>query len=344
MKVAVVILNYNGQEQLAQFLPGVIKYSPDPVEVVIADNGSTDESLDWLKDTYPNLAVIDLKENFGFAEGYNQALKQIEADYYVLLNSDVEVTPNWIEPIIGRMQSDETIAAAQPKILAQQAKDHFEYAGASGGWLDYLGYPFCRGRIFDLNEKDHGQYNEEANIFWASGAALFIRASLFHQIGGFDGSYFAHSEEIDLCWRLQRAGFVIKCFPQSVVYHVGGGTLNYQSPFKAFLNFRNSLYTILKNEPALKLVWLIPARLILDGVAGFLFISQGKFKHLGAILKAHFSFYGNIIQTLRNKRLYREKVNACRIKETNQLKGRYLGSIVVDYYLRKKRTFKDLPG
>ena len=341
MTVAVVILNYNGKTHLAQFLPSLLKYSSE-ADIYIADNGSTDGSLEWLKSNYPSLNCINLQKNYGFAGGYNEALKQVDAEYYILLNSDVEVTPEWIPPIIDLMNSNEQIAACQPKIKAYHQKDFFEYAGACGGWMDYLGYPFCRGRVFDINEEDQGQYDTAQDIFWASGAALFVRSHLFHQIGGFDASYFAHSEEIDLCWRLQKAGYQIKCQPESVVYHVGGGTLNYQSAFKTFLNFRNSLYTLLKNESALKLVWLLPIRLILDGVAGLLFISQGKYDHLKAILKAHWSFYGNFSKTLKIRRKYQILVRHLKRAGKNKLNGRYFNSIVFQYYLLGKKYFKDL--
>ena len=341
MNVAIVILNYNGQKYLEQFLPSVLEHSGENVAIYIADNASTDHSISWLKQYYPLIPIIELKENFGFAGGYNEALKRIQAKYYILLNSDIEVTPNWISPIINKLEADSTIAAAQPKIKAFNQRTHFEYAGAAGGWVDFMGYPFCRGRIFDVNEKDEGQYEEPHAIFWASGAALFIRAELFHQIGGFDADYFAHSEEIDLCWRLQRAGYQIMCYPESVIYHVGGGTLNYQNAFKTYLNFRNSLFTLLKNESILKLIWLIPARLILDGVAGILFITQGKYDHVKSILKAHGSFYNYFGRTLKSRRYFNALVKSNRVAKS-KLSGRYLGSIVFQFYIVKKKYFKDL--
>ncbi|MEM6964277.1 MAG: bifunctional riboflavin kinase/FAD synthetase, partial [Bacteroidota bacterium] len=290
-RVSIVILNYNGLDYLKKFLPSVVQSNYENFEIIVADNGSTDTSIGFLKTQYDHVRILDLGENHGFAKGYNLALDQVDADYFILLNSDVEVAKNWIYPIVELMEKDKTIGACQPKIKSYQRKKYFEYAGAAGGWLDTLGYPFCRGRIFDQLEEDTGQYNTTTEIFWASGAALFVRAKLFKALGGFDPDYFAHAEEIDLCWRIKRAGFKIMVRPRSVVYHVGGGTLDYLNPRKTYLNFRNTLFTILKNEPKGKLLWLIPLRLILDGVAGGLFLVQGKFAHIKSILEAHFSFY-----------------------------------------------------
>ncbi len=341
-KAAIVILNYNGKEHLEKFLPSVINTIKDTTDLYVADNHSTDDSVNWLRQNHPSITLIELNKNHGFAGGYNQCLEQVDADFYVLLNSDVEVTPGWLDPILRLLNSDQTIAACQPKIRAYTEKEYFEYAGAAGGWIDYLGYPFCMGRIFDVNEKDTGQYDGVRPIFWASGATMVIRADLFHKVGGFDADYFAHSEEIDLCWRLQRAGYKIMTCTDSVVYHLGGGTLNYQSDFKIYLNFRNSLFTLLKNEPVLKLLWLIPTRLILDGVAALLFLSEKKYTNIQAILKAHRSFYRNFFKILKQRRINKKIINEIKIKKRSQLQGRYKGSIVLQYYILGKKRFRDI--
>lgn len=341
-KVAVVILNYNTQALLQEFLPFVLASTYKNIEVVVADNGSSDNSKEWLQEAYPAIRLINLKQNWGFAEGYNKALEQVEADYYVLLNSDVEVTPNWIEPILQRMEQEPGVAAAQPKILAQKQRNTFEYAGAAGGWIDYLGYPFCRGRIFQTVEEDRKQYDSVQEIFWASGAALFIKASLFRQIGGFDPSYFAHLEEVDLCWRLKRAGFRILAVPNSTVYHVGGATLEYENPQKTYLNFRNSLFTLVKNESSGKLRWLLPTRLVLDGVAGMLFLLQGRFRHVQAIVKAHWSFFPVYRQVLAKRRQDYEQIQRISIQPEPNRVGIYPKSIVWQYYARGVKRFKNL--
>ncbi len=334
--VAVVILNFNGKNLLQKFLPGVIQHSLQAT-IYVADNASTDDSISFLKSEFPTVKLIELKENYGFAKGYNEALKQVKADYFVLLNSDVEVTPNWIEPIINLMQADKTIAAAQPKILAYNIKDEFEYAGACGGFIDKYGYPFCRGRIFDTLEKDNTQYNQPIEIFWATGACMFVRANVFNDLKGFDGFYFAHMEEIDLCWRIRNQQHKIMVVPQSLVYHVGGGTLNKLSPQKTFLNFRNSLISLTKNNASGILFLKIMARLVLDGVAGIKFFIEGNPLHTWAIVKAHFSFYGNLKNTLR---LRKEIKSAPNYKPSNN--QIYQSSIVFDYYIKKKKFFSDL--
>ena len=340
--VGIVILNYNGIQYLKKFLEGVKQTDYKNFTIVIADNGSTDESLVYLQENHPDITILDLKENHGFAGGYNHALMDLEFDYFVLLNSDIEVTPNWLDPLIETMVQDDSIAACQPKIRAYDQKDYFEYAGASGGWIDFLGYPFCRGRIFNYNEKDTGQYDKASAVFWATGAALLIKSDLFKRIGGFDARFFAHSEEIDLCWRLQRAGYEIYCNPQSVVYHVGGGTLNYQSPHKTFLNFRNSLFTLTKNESMGKLLWLIPFRLILDGLAGVLFIYQKKWPHLIAIIKAHFSYYYWLGYIINQRKKDQKRINAIAVNKKVQLKGLYNGSVVFQYFFRGIKRFSQL--
>lgn len=341
-KVAVVILNYNGRAYLQRFLPSLLHSTYPNLEVIIADNASTDDSTEYLEEHFPQLRLIELPQNYGYAGGYNEALRQVEgAEYYVLLNSDIEVTPGWIEPIVQIMEKDQNIAAAQPKVLSFDKRDSFEYAGAAGGWMDTLGYPFCRGRIFDHTEKDQGQYNSTQEIFWATGAAMFIRAELFHKIGGFDPDYFAHAEEIDLCWRLKRAGYKIVVRPQSVVYHVGGGTLSYNTPRKTYLNFRNTLYTIYKNEASSKLLWLLPLRLVLDGLAAGLFLSQGRLDHIRSIVQAHWSFFPKLSELRKKRRETAQWVEDCRIQPENH-QGRYRRSIAMDYYGRKKRHFADL--
>jgi riboflavin kinase/FMN adenylyltransferase len=348
--VAVVILNYNTRRHLELYLPSVVANS-GAARIIVADNGSPDDSREFLQGHYPNIELIDLQQNWGFAEGYNRALKQVQAEIYVILNSDVEVAPNWLTPILEAMKQDPTIAVAQPKILAWEeraamqnqatAVSKFEYAGASGGWIDQLGYPFCRGRIFSQREADHGQYDDPQECFWASGAAFFIRAELYHNFGGFDGDYFAHNEEIDLCWRLKRAGYSIWCIPQSVVWHLGGGTLEYENPRKVFLNFRNSLYSLLKNEPWGKLLWLIPARFLLDGLAGARFAAKKQFKAIWAIVRAHLSFYGNLGLMLKKRREANQLIERHNIAPKN-VQGIYKGSIIIAHYLRRIKLFSKL--
>ncbi len=340
-EVAIVILNYNGQSYLKQFLPYVLESEYENLSIYVADNASTDNSREVLSD-FEQVKTLFLPENGGFARGYNEALEQIQADFYILLNSDVEVTPGWIKPIMKTFAEQPEVAVCQPKILSFHDKSAFEYAGGSGGWIDKLGYPFCRGRIFGITEKDEGQYNDEAEIFWASGAALFIRAPLFDQIGGFDADYFAHAEEIDLCWRIKRAGYSIKVVPESVVYHVGGGTLNYDTPRKVYLNFRNTLYNIVKNDPISKALWLIPVRLILDGLAGLLFLSQGKFSLIASILKAHWHFIPKLPRTWQKRKMYQGLVDKVRLKPVTELSAVYPKSIVWQFYAQRKQRFKDL--
>lgn len=335
--IAIVILNYNGKKHLQDFLPSVIQHSEGLAEIIVADNGSTDDSCDFLKSTFPKVRLLEMPENYGFAEGYNQALKQVEADYYVILNSDVEVTAGWIEPIIEMMESNKKIAAVQPKIRAFHQKDHFEYAGAAGGMMDKWGYMYSRGRIFDTLEKDNGQYDEVIPITWASGAAMFIRAELYHNFGGFDGDYFAHMEEIDLCWRMRRAGYRIMAQPKSVVFHVGGGTLDYNNPRKTFLNFRNIYTTLVKNLPFGTLFWLIPLRLVLDAAAAFLFLTKGQFQQIWSIARAHWTFFFSIFKILKKKKQTDSIVEKYRVDKINQ-ESVATESVVIGYYLRGKRT------
>lgn len=341
--VGVVILNYNGKKWLEKFLPSVVATQYPNATIYVADNGSTDDSLSFLSENYPAVKTIVMDKNHGFAGGYNVALQEIEnEEYFVLLNSDVAVSPNWIDPIIAAMEKDKSIGACQPKILNEQQPDHFEHAGAAGGWIDYLGYPFCRGRVFNVTEKDEGQYDDNAEIFWASGASLFIRAKLFKNIGGFDASFFAHMEEIDLCWRIKRAGYKIMAIPESVVYHVGGGTLDYGNPKKVFLNFRNSLVMILKNEKTSKLFWLLPIRLLLDGAAGFLFLVEGKWKNIGAIIKAHWAFFGLIGATRKRAKEFDELIEKVGISSQTNEAAHWKKSAIWGFYLRGRKRFSDL--
>ncbi len=329
--VAVVILNWNGRNFLQQFLPSVLASTYTNLRVIVADNASTDDSVQFVQQTFPEVELLFSKENYGFAKGYNFFLQQVKADYYVLLNSDVEVTNNWIEPIIDLMEADKTIAACQPKILSFHQKDTFEYAGASGGWIDALGYPFSRGRVFDVLEKDEGQYNDAVPVFWASGAALFIRSACFHEMNGFDDFFFAHQEEIDLCWRLQRSGYKIFVCPQSVLYHVGGGTLPTGSSQKVFLNFRNNLVMICKNLPWHQLWWKLPFRIGLDIISAWKELLSGKSGYCLAVLKAHFAFIGWIFgpkQASSNAYPW--------------LKTVYRGSVVWQYFIRKKKIFSEI--
>ncbi|SMC71599.1 glycosyltransferase family 2 protein [Cellulophaga tyrosinoxydans] len=303
-KIAIVILNWNGEQLLEQFLPSVKEYSSEAT-IYVADNASTDNSITFIKTNYPNVQIIQNTENGGFAKGYNDALKHVDAEIYCLLNSDVEVTKDWLVPIAKAFEENSSIAIIQPKILDYKRKNYFEYAGAAGGFIDQLGYPFCRGRIFQALEKDKGQYNDQKEIFWATGACLFIKSSVFKVLNGFDEDYFAHQEEVDLCWRAQNKGYKIVYVGASMVYHLGGSTLSNMNPKKTFLNFRNSLYSITKNLPGKKAFPIIFIRLLLDGVAGVRFIFQGKLSHCFAILKAHLSFYKNFSRIYKK----RETVN-----------------------------------
>ncbi|HEX3933362.1 MAG TPA: glycosyltransferase family 2 protein [Puia sp.] len=332
--IAIVILNFNGRRYLEQFLPFVTANTCLGGEVIIADNGSTDDSLAFLQAHYPDLRVIVLDRNYGFAGGYNMALQQVESDYYVLLNSDVEVTPGWMEPIVGLMESDAGIGACQPKIRMYADRDSFEYAGAAGGWLDYLGYPFARGRIFDVCEKDEGQYNDTVPVFWASGAALFIRSKLWHELEGLENFFFAHQEEIDLCWRMQLAGYKVYCCPQSVVFHVGGGTLPKGNERKVFLNFRNNLIMMAKCLPVEQWLWKIPFRFLLDSVSAWKSLFAGEAVYFWAILEAHLAFFKWLVVS-RKKSLFPAK-------KRGKLLGWYTGSVVWQYFVKGKKTFAEI--
>lgn len=336
-KVAVVILNWNGQNWLEKFLPSVLENTKNPdYEIIVADNGSTDDSIAYTEKIFPSVKIIKLDKNYGFTGGYNRALKQVEAKYYVLLNSDIEPSTAWLDTLVAEMEADETVAACQPKILAYNQKDTFEYAGASGGYLDYLGYPFCRGRIFFTAEKDEQQYNSTEEIFWATGACMMVRASLYHEIGGLDEDFFAHMEEIDLCWRLQNLGYSIKVYPKAVVYHVGGGTLNKENPKKTFLNYRNNLALLFKNLPFPSNIIIVFKRMVLDGVAAIHALTKGEYKNTFAILKAHLAFYAWIPHLMQKRKQIINK------KTLDQLKGVHFKSIVFEYFLKKKKTFSAL--
>jgi GT2 family glycosyltransferase len=335
-KVAVVILNWNGKSFLEKFLPSVIKYSSS-AQIIVADNQSSDDSVSFLKQHFPAVRIIINPSNDGFSTGYNLALKQVEAEYYVLLNSDVEVTEKWIEPIIDLMDSNKQIAACQPKILDYNHKTTFEYAGAAGGFMDKYGYPFCRGRIFNSLEEDKGQYNNSTEVFWATGACMFVRAEAFWKVGGFDDDYFAHMEEIDVCWRMKNIGYQIYVEPKSHVYHVGGGTLNKLSPRKTFLNFRNNLITLTKNASPRFLFFKIIYRMILDGVAAFKFLAEGHGSHFIAVIKAHFSFYAHLPSTLKKRdemRLMDEFKDATT--------GVYTENIVFAHFVKGVKNYSDL--
>ncbi|MDD3005148.1 glycosyltransferase family 2 protein [Flavobacterium sp.] len=326
MKIAVVILNWNGAQLLKQFLPKIIQFSPEAT-IYVADNASTDESIEVLKNHFPEVKIITNSHNYGFAKGYNEALKNVEADVFALVNSDIEVTPGWLKPIIDTFQTEKNTAIIQPKILDYKDKSKFEYAGAAGGFIDAYGFPFCRGRIFDTLEEDQNQYDDVVEIFWASGACFFIRSEIYKELKGFDESFFAHQEEIDLCWRAFNNNFIIKYIPHSVVYHIGGATLQQGNPKKTYLNFRNSLFMLTKNLPKNKLYSRLFIRLSLDGLAGLQFILQGKPKHCLAILKAHFSFYQHFNSNY-SKRQKNQKENYYKTK-----------SIVYSYFIRNGKVF-----
>ncbi|MEO6949330.1 MAG: glycosyltransferase family 2 protein [Ginsengibacter sp.] len=334
--VAIVILNWNGKNFLEKFLPFVLQSDYGNFSIIVADNASTDDSVTFLQTNYPQIRLLQNSINEGFAKGYNTALKQVEADFYILLNSDVEVEPNWITPIIQLMESDSSIAACQPKILQQKDKNKFEYAGAAGGWMDSLGYPFCRGRVFDFCEIDEGQYDDAAEVFWASGASLFVRASVFHELNGFDEYFFAHQEEIDLCWRMKRLGYKVFAQPASVVYHVGGGTLPMGSRLKVFLNFRNNLVMLSKNLLFFEAIYKIPLRMVLDQIAALKALVEPDFSTFISIEKAHFHFLGWLFFGKRNISL--PKAN------TKVLSGVYRGSVVKEYFINKKNTFLKIVG
>ncbi|MFD0750332.1 glycosyltransferase family 2 protein [Mucilaginibacter calamicampi] len=332
-KVAIVILNWNGVNHLRSFLPSVLTSSYPNLEIVVGDNASTDSSLAFIESMYPSVRVIRNNENYGFTGGYNRVLAQVEADYYILLNSDVEVHPGWIEPVIELMESDPLIAVAAPKILDFNKKDHFEHAGAAGGFIDSFGYPFCQGRMFYEIETDNGQYNTSREVFWASGAAMFIKKKCWDEAEGFDERFFAHMEEIDLCWRLKNRGYKIMYCADAEVYHLGGGTLNTENPFKTYLNFRNNLLLLKKNLPFWRGASIIIARFFLDLTALLRFLSEGKRKDAWAVSKAHQNFVRNIFKS--EKEHHRGKLPI-------RLTGMYRGSVVLAFFVKKCHKFSCL--
>ncbi|MFY7671506.1 glycosyltransferase family 2 protein [Tenacibaculum sp. MEBiC06402] len=307
MKTAVVILNWNGKQLLEQFLPSIVRNNEGDTDIYVADNASSDNSIEFVKNNFPSVKIVVNSENGGYAKGYNDALQHIKANIYCLINSDIEVTKNWLSPVIGVFEQEENTAIIQPKLLDYKNKEKFEYAGAGGGFVDYFGYPYCRGRVFNYLEKDNGQFNDISEIFWASGACFFIRSNVFHKLGGFDEDYFAHQEEIDLCWRAQNEGFDVKYVGTSTVFHVGGATLQESNPRKTFLNFRNSLLTILKNVPRKNFFQVLFVRLVLDGVAGLKFMLELRPIHTWSILKAHLSFYKNLRKFIKKRRQIQRK-------------------------------------
>ncbi len=339
-EVAVVVLNYNGKQYLENYLPSLLtSYSKGKYSVYVIDNASTDDSVEFLNKTYPDVKIISLTKNYGFAGGYNEGLKQIDANYYALVNSDLEVTDNWLDDIIGRMDGDKRIAVVQPKILSLERRDEFEYAGAAGGFLDMFNYPFCRGRLFDSVEKDQQQYDTEIDIFWASGAAFIIRAELMDAFGGFDADFFAHQEEIDLCWRLKNAGYKICCVPSSTVYHLGGGTLDYNNPRKTYLNFRNNFISGFKNDSLGSLLWKLPTRFVLDILSAIKFAVSGQAKSGLAVCKAIVYIVSHPILMWKKRKHTSRQRQQLKIAEANT-SGRILKSIVWGYFIRGKKTYQ----
>lgn len=335
-RVAVVILNWNGVEMLENYLPSVVNSMPDYAEVILGDNASTDKSVAFVQNKYPNIRIIQNRTNGGFAKGYNEILAHVNHEYIVLLNSDVETPNNWVEPVIEFMDSNPEVGAAMPKILQLSKKSHFEYAGASGGFIDQWGFPFCRGRMFEQLEEDQGQYNNNEEIFWATGACMFVRNELYKKLGGLDEFFFAHMEEIDLCWRIKRSGYKVFSIGNAQVYHLGGGTLKKVNPKKTFLNFRNNLLMLIKNSPSKGFLLRITQKLILDGFAGIKFLLEGKPMHTLAIIKAHFSMYANLRKYLQvRKRLQSELTN----KPVSCI---YPKLIIWDYFVKGKKKYSDL--
>ncbi len=331
-KLAVVILNWNGKDYLEKFLPYVLQHTPNDAAIVVADNKSTDDSVRFLKTYFPQIRLIQNKENGGFSKGYNDALSQVEAEYYVLLNSDVEVSPNWVEPVINFMDKHTEVAVCQPKILSYYQKHMFEYAGAAGGYIDALGYPFCRGRIFQSLEEDKGQYNDAKEVFWASGSCMFVRSAVYHKLGGLDEAFFAHMEEIDFCWRAKNQGYKIYCCPDSKIYHIGGGTLHKSNPRKTFLNFRNNLSLLYKNLPTGKLWYVLLWRILLDTIAVLEFTLVGHAADAWAVIKAHASFIKNIPRLTRQRRtLSQQKVSMI-----------YTKKIVFHHFVKGLNSYKQM--
>lgn len=331
-QTAIVILNWNGRKYLHDFLPYVIKFKGDSEEIFIADNASTDDSIELINRYFPEVKLIKLKENYGFSKGYNEALKQIDAKYYVLLNSDIEVTQNWTKPLIDYLENNPQVAACQPKIRSWHNREQFEYAGAGGGYIDFLGYPFCRGRIFNALEKDNGQFDDILDVFWASGACLFVKSKVFHELGGFDDDFFAHMEEIDFCWRAKNNGYKIVYHSGSTVFHIGGGTLPKNSPRKTYLNFRNNFCLLYKNLPQNQLFIIFLYRFLLDGIAAFKFFFDGSFLDSFAVFKAHLYFYKNLPKLYKKRKSLKQK-NVSEIYKKN---------IAFEHFIRGKKIFNEL--
>jgi GT2 family glycosyltransferase len=335
-KVSIVILNYNTKHLLLELIPYVLNSTYANFEVVVADNASTDKSLDAVRTKFPTVRCIQINKNQGYAGGYNEALSQLDTDYWVLLNSDVEVEPNWLTPLMDLMLSSEVVAAIQPKIRSYNNRAQFEYAGACGGVIDKFGYPFCRGRLFDQLEMDDGQYDQPMEVFWATGAALLVRAEAYRTIGGLDQDFFAHMEEIDLCWRMKNVGYQVWVEPKSVVYHIGGGTLNAHSPKKVFLNFRNNLILIVKNMPTSQALKVVVVRLVMDGMAGIKFLMEGQPKSALMIVKAHWAFFGKF-------RYYWRKRAIGRVIQASEMHAGYVNlSIVFQYFMKGVRRYSDI--
>ena len=331
-KTAVVILNWNGKEFLKKFLPGVIKFTHDDGIIIVADNNSDDDSVAMLTSNFNSVDIIRNESNGGFATGYNLALQKINSEYYVLLNSDIEVTDGWLKPLIALMDSDESIAACQPRIRSYHHPDQFEYAGAAGGFIDIFGYPFCQGRLFQNIEKDDNQYNERREIFWASGACMVVRAAVYHQLGGLDDDFFAHMEEIDFCWRAKQHGYKVMYCPESVVFHVGGGTLPKKSWKKTYLNMRNNSIMLCKNLPKRYLIPVLFTRLLLDGIAALKFLADGGWHDLWAVFRAHMSFYRSLPVTLHKRR----KIPGILVSQM------YKGNVVFEHFLLRRKQFSQL--
>jgi len=337
MKLSIVILNWNGSHHLKRFLPALIRFSNyDWVEIVVADNHSDDDSCQCTEKNFPEVKLLQLDRNYGFAEGYNQALKNNFAEYILLLNSDVEVTESWLEPLIKTMDNDPLIGSCQPKILSLNQPEKFEYAGASGGFIDHYGYPFCRGRIINAQEQDLGQYDSTISVFWTSGAAMLVRGKIWHESGGFDADFWAHMEEIDLCWRMKNRGFKVVINPESVVLHLGGGTLAYGSPQKIYLNFRNNLFLLYKNLPEGELCKTLLIRMILDGAAALQFLITGQYKAFSKVLRAHRDFYRSL------GKLRRKRADLVEKRITSDHPEIYKGSIIFDFFIARKRKFSSL--
>ncbi len=330
ISTAVVILNWNGRQHLEQFLPSVVRHTPRTVRLVVADNGSTDDSVEFLRQHYPSVEVLLLNANHGFARGYNLALKLIDAECFVLLNSDVEVTQGWLEPLVATLSNDKQVGAVAPKLRSYGFRDRFEYAGAAGGYIDILGYPFCRGRILSTVEQDSGQYDDKREVFWASGAAFCCRADLFRRMGGFDNDFFAHMEEIELCWRMQLAGYKVMVEPRSVVYHLGGGTLPNDSPLKLYLNYRNNLMMLFKCAPAWQRCLVAVMRPVADAMAAAVYLAKGQTQLAKAVWQAYKEFF------LRHKELSRKR-KAVRQNIKAESRTIYKGSIILRYALGVKK-------